>query len=108
MLTNTYTEVYNDILYFKSLYPDSIMNIYRHVSDYCDKLEHNGSLMYDEFPDKERIRLMARQIHNNLMTEMMNTSEPYINQNGRPYAELIEILILNEFIHRRVRRRAFS
>ena len=51
---------------------------------------------------------MARQIHNNLMTEMTNTSEPDINQNGRPYAELIEILILNEFIHRRVRRRAFS
>ena len=75
MLTNTYTEVYNDILYFKSLYPDSIMNIYRHVSDYCDKLEHNGSLMYDEFPDKERIRLMARQIHNNLMTEIRSNIE---------------------------------
>lgn len=103
MATNNYDEDYNDVLYFKSLYPDSIIGIYTLVSDFADKLEYDGSAMYDQYPDRERIHLIAQNIHNNLNC-------PNDNQSSNPCChtvELIEILIINEFLHRRIRRRAF-
>lgn len=107
MFTNTYNDIYNDILYFKTLYPDSIMDIYNQVSDYSDKLEYNGSLMYDEFPDKERIRSIAAHIYNTYSCPSQDISAAS-NNRCCPSPELIEILLINEFIHRRVRRRAFQ
>ncbi len=94
MFTNIYNSVYDDIIYFKSLYPDSIADVYRQISDAADRLEYNNSIMYDEFPDKERIRQIALLIYKNYSEEHS--------------LALIEVLLLNEFIHRRVRRHAFE
>ena len=93
MFTNPCNDIYNDILYFKSLYPDSITPVYSAVSDACDKLEYDKSFMYDEFPDKIRIRRLATDIMKGL---------------GHSSPELIELLLLNEFIHRRIRRRSLQ
>lgn len=112
MFANPLNDAYNDILYFKSLYPDSISQIFAMVSDYSDKLEYDKSFMYDEYPDKERIRLMAANIYNNLSCpELYSHSPQDASTDGLsccPLMELIEVLILNEFIHRRIRRRNFQ
>lgn len=120
MFANPLNDAYNDILYFKSLYPDSISHIFSMVSDYCDKLEYDKSIMYDEFPDKARIRLMAVNIYNNLSCpelyshpadDFLSSDTENNDANGIsccPLLELIEVLILNEFIHRRIRRRNFQ
>ena len=112
MFANPLNDAYNDILYFKSLYPESISHIFSMVSDYCDKLEYDKSLMYDEYPDKARIRLIAVNIYNNLSCpELYSYPSDESAENGVsccPLIELIEVLILNEFIHRRIRRRNFQ
>lgn len=93
MFTNPANEIYDDILYFKSLYPDSVQDIYRLISDYCDKLEYNNSIMYDEYPDKERMLLIVSSIRSSM--------------EAKPSPELVMILLINEFVHRRIRRRAY-
>lgn len=93
MFTNPYNDIYNDILYFKALYPDGITSIYSAVSDACDRLEYDKSFMYDEFPDKVRIRRLASDI---------------MLERGYSSPDFIEVLLLNEFIHRRIRRRTFQ
>ncbi len=88
---------YQDVLYLTSLYPNSIMPLYKIISDYCDKLEHDGSVMFDEFPDKETIRKAANDI---FVTITNNFGDQYS-------LELVETLLINEFLHRRIRRRSF-
>lgn len=112
MFANPLNDAYNDILYFKSLYPESISHISGMVSDYCDKLEYDKSIMFDEYPDKARIRLIAINIYNSLSCpELYSRPQEDSSENGTsccPLLELIEILILNEFIHRRIRRHNFQ
>ena len=111
MFANPLNDAYNDILYFKSLYPESISHIFSMVSDYCDKLEYDKSLMYDEYPDKARIRLIAVNIYNSLSCPELYSrpfeDSPESGVSCCPLLELIEVLLLNEFIHRRIRRRNF-
>jgi hypothetical protein len=111
MFANPLNDTYNDIIYFKSLYPDSISNIYNMVSDQCDKLEYDKSIMYDEYPDKERIRLIAANIYNSLAAPSLYDRPVPLSCEPEfccPLIELIEVLLLNEFIHRRIRRRNFQ
>lgn len=93
MFTNPANDIYNDILYFKSLYPDSIQKIYTMVSDYSDKLEYSNSSMYDEYPDKERLLKIVSSICG--------------SEGCDAPTDLVTILLINEFIHRRIRRRAY-
>lgn len=112
MFTNPLNDAYNDILYFRSLYPESISHIFAMVSDYSDKLEYDKSIMYDEYPDKARIRLMALDIYNSLSCPELYSrpadNTTVSNSACCPLLELIEVFILNEFIYRRIRRRNFQ
>lgn len=47
-----------DMRKLKDMYPREVQDIQRMVDDECDKMEYDGSLMFDETPD----RLMLRQI----------------------------------------------
>ncbi len=98
MFDNANDANYQDVLYFTSLYPNSIMPLYKMISEYCDMLEHDGSYMFDEYPDKETLKKAANDIY-------ININNIY---EGDFSLELVEVLLLNEFLHRRIRRRALS
>ena len=44
------------------LYPIEVMSIQSQVEEQCDRMEYDGSLMYDEYPDKISVQSMADQI----------------------------------------------
>ena len=44
------------------LYPVEVMELQKIVEDYCDQMEYDGSLMYDEYPDKASIERLAGRI----------------------------------------------
>ena len=46
----------------KYLYPAEVGKIQREVEEACDRMEYDGSLMYDEYPDKVQVEAMARKI----------------------------------------------
>lgn len=91
--------IFEDVNYFKSLYPKSVYPLYRIISEYSDQLEYEGSLMYDEYPDRERLRLVTEQILRDINQQV--TEFPTRD-------EFIAILVLNEFLHRRIRRQEFT
>ena len=41
-----------DLEYFKQLYPSTVRYIQNEVDNECDKLEYDGSVMFDEYPDR--------------------------------------------------------
>ena len=102
MIRNQQNKDYEDSWYLKSLYPSNLTDVYSLVSDTCDKLEYEKSPMYDEYPDKARIRKFSIDIFNEL-----GYGSPTNPNSNCITKELIEILIINEFLHRRIRRRAF-
>ena len=54
----TELEYQRDLDRMKEMYPMEIRKVQELVEEECDKMEYEGSLMFDEYPD----RLMLRQI----------------------------------------------
>lgn len=51
-----------DMEYMRSMYPDLVKRILPFVEDECDRMEYEGSMIYDEYPDMLGIRLMSDRI----------------------------------------------
>ena len=54
----TEMEYEKDMDRMKELYPRDVSRIMDVIEDECDKMEYEGSLMFDEYPD----RLMLEQV----------------------------------------------
>lgn len=105
-----------DIEYMKEMYPESIKSVSRAVEEECDKLEYEGSPMFMEYPDKEELRRVARNVYAGI--EAAGTADetaahgrpPQDREQGRECPDcimrnIIELLTCNEFCVRRDRYR---
>lgn len=59
-------ETERDLQYLKEMYPGQVRTISAMVEEECDKLEYAGSPMLVEYPDREYIRKIAREIYDRL------------------------------------------
>ncbi|GHU44595.1 hypothetical protein FACS1894111_12110 [Clostridia bacterium] len=73
-------EYEKDIDRLKSLYPADVRVIQEHVEEECDKMEYEGSLMFDEYPD----RLMLKQVCDRISKKMTKSMEE--KTLGTPYS----------------------
>lgn len=103
----------------KEMYPDMAKVILAEVEDVCDRMEYEGSMMFDSIPDKVRVRRMTDDIYNKLkdrypVEEQNDQDDMFVmNQEGRrrypPHqnwlGDLIEVLLYQEMFQRRCRRR---
>ena len=51
-----------DLDYMKSIYPKAAKLLLPYVEEECDRMEYDGSMMYDEYPDQLQLRLMCRRM----------------------------------------------
>lgn len=79
----------NDFLYFTRMYPVAVRKYVLPVRNAFDKLEYSGSLLFDQYPDREALL----RISDELLPE--NTSD----------RDLLLMLMLHELMHRRERYR---
>lgn len=100
-----------DIDYIKRLYPKTVTRIQELVEEECDKMEYDGSVMYDEYPDKLMLRKVCSNIYENVKFSYEDSEGFAAAQLGRPCLnggwcnDFIEILFFNEMYRRRCRRR---
>ena len=52
----------NDYFYMQSITPYGMSDITKHIIDECDRLEYDGSFMFDEYPDKNRMLAITKRI----------------------------------------------
>jgi hypothetical protein len=71
--------------YIKSLYPTQAKNIQALVEDECDKLEYEGSIMFDEYPDKLGLRKIRMDIYKKLNIEEPSEAEEDLSENDDIY-----------------------
>lgn len=74
--------------YIMSMHPSYVRDIQRDIDEESDKLEWEGSLMFDEYLDKETLRKIARDIGRGHKPELI---------------VLIEAMLYNEICCRRGR-----
>lgn len=111
-----------DMEYMRSMYPDLVKRILPFVEDECDRMEYEGSMIYDEYPDMLGIRMMCDRVYDRVNEmgifdddDMMPENMPMGNmemetqqrndRNRNRGRNIVEILLLNEILRRRNERR---
>ena len=80
----------DDFLYFTHIYPVSVRRYVVPVRSAFDKLEYNGSFLFDQYPDREALLRIA----DDLLSEDAGDRD------------LLVMLMLHELMHRRQRYRS--
>ena len=62
----------------KELYPETARRILPYVEDECDRMEYNGSRMFDEFPDKQMMHRMNDRIYDRIQEDMDEPRQFYM------------------------------
>ena len=86
-----------DYDYMKSIYPDAAKRVLPYIEEECDRMEYDGSMMYDEYPDRLQLRLMCRRIY--------DKAEKEENDPGTWLMYLIEVMTYQELCRRRAEHR---
>ena len=74
-----------DMEYWQQLYPEQTRKIQREVSHQCDLLDYEGSVMYDEYPDRIALARICESVYNALMQNEVISNRPnqeFINGNS--------------------------
>lgn len=120
-------ETERDLQYLQQMYPADAKRMQKKVEEECDKLEYEGSMMYDEYPDRVSMLLICDRIADALAREdaekqaqqdyeMNSDAEMNATQMRRPgpgmpphfdrdRRNLLEVLLFNEMHKRRCKRR---
>ena len=69
-------ETQRDFEYFKSMYPAAIKGYQAKVEAVCDRMEYEGSPMYDEYPDRVMLDRICRQICQDIERESAAAQNP--------------------------------
>ena len=83
----------------QEMYPADARKIQALVSEECDKMEYEGSMMFDEYPDRLMIRLICRNIYRQ-MDDHADFTENYAST---PLFQLVEVMLMQEMYRRRCR-----
>lgn len=127
----TEMEYEKDMERMKELYPREVRRILECVEDECDKMEYEGSLMFDEYPDRLMLEMLVDKILQRVEDEETDLkAEQYRGPEARPpqgppgprppqgspgprppqrpgnhLRELISVILNNEMYRRRCRHR---
>lgn len=101
----TEMEYEKDMERMKELYPREVKQILEQVEEECDKMEYEGSLMFDEYPDRLMLEMVVNRIANRI-AESEEETDVEAKQYQRGYLrELIGVILNNEMYRRRCRHR---
>lgn len=80
-----------DLEYLQQMYPNDVKRYQRRVAEILDRTDYEGSMIYDEYPDRYSLQAMARS-----MLKVLENEEE-----DAPAEAMIQILLCNEVYKRR-------
>lgn len=76
-----------DIAYMREMYPEQVKTIMRQVEEICDRMDYEGSMIYDEYPDKMMLRRLCNEVYEKVRYMDMNDDSAMMpEQNGNMMA----------------------
>lgn len=97
-----------DLQKMKSYYSRRSAEIQELVEEECDQMEYDGSIMFDEYPDKLMMQNLCRKIEDQYLNQNDEKSDDMKVMNhksGQEIRDLIGVLLFNEMFCRRCRHR---
>lgn len=106
-----------DLEYLKSMYPSTARMVLPYVEEECEKMEYEGSMIYDEYPDRLQIRILCGKIYDRVkdlpvlqesMTEDVEGMTQALGNKRRRdnhLKDLIEVLVFQELFRKRCTKR---
>ncbi|MDD7738470.1 MAG: hypothetical protein SOT28_00875 [Fusicatenibacter sp.] len=101
----------------KSYYSATVTGLQEIVEQECDRMDYEGSMMYDEYPDRFMMERLCRRICDRYREdhpmeeepmETMENREPgrdHGRHRGNRLEDLVSVLLSHEIYRRRCRRR---
>ena len=71
----TEMEYEKDMDRMKELYPKEVKQITELVDEECDKMEYEGSLMFDEYPDRMMLERVTDRIYQRMQEKENSTTD---------------------------------
>ena len=90
--------VMRDLEYMQQMYPKEAKHYQKLIAGILDKMDYEGSMIYDEYPDKLQLCLMCRRAYEQVMKQEKWEKETYTPEQIR---EIVEILMYQELMERR-------
>ncbi len=91
-----------DMEYLQQTYPSAVRKIQRRVAEILDKVDYEGSMIYDEYPDRYCLQHLAKTMLQVLKNEEGETdAEAAEEEKWSRMEDLIQVLLCNEIYKRR-------
>lgn len=98
--------VVRDLEYLQEMYPAEARKYQGKVSEVLDKFDYDGSMIYDEYPDKWVLYHMARNIMSVIESEERTAGKEFSAERRSLLQEMIQLLLCYEIYRRRRNRRS--
>lgn len=93
--------VMRDLEYLQQMYPEEAKRCQRRISQILDKLDYEGSMIYDEYPDKCQLYQLRDNILAILKREAEEENESVSPEKWEWLSDMIQILLFYEIYKRR-------
>lgn len=104
--------VVRDLEYMQQLYPKEAKRYQKLIAGILDKMDYEGSMIYDEYPDRMQLYRLAMDILDRVKREEKNNeeSDPKADSPERwqQIGDLIQILLFYEIYKRRHKDERFT
>lgn len=95
--------VLRDLEYLQQMYPSEAKKYQQRISEIVDRMDYEGSMIYDEYPDRWQLYRLAENILEILKREEaeQQTDTPTPPEKWEWLSDMIQILLFNEIYRRR-------
>lgn len=92
-----------DFEYMKSMYPDAARQLLPYIEDECDRMEFEGSMIYDEYPDRLQLMLIGKRLLKKVKKDkvLLESGNGKGDKDGQWLWDLIQVLLYQEVYKRR-------
>lgn len=95
-----------DLEYLQAMYPADVKKYQRKINQVLDRIDYEGSMIYDEYPDRISLYKLATDITQSILRDAMQESTE--DMQNKPDAEhigtIVQILLFYEIHKRRYKR----
>ena len=92
-----------DLEYFQQLYPMEVKRYQQRISQMLDRMDYDGSMIYDEYPDKYSLQRLAQTVTQILRQEnqQLPAEEQLPAEKWEWLTDMILVLLCHEVYKRR-------
>lgn len=97
------SDVLRDLEYFRQMYPADVRRYQSRIAEILDKMDYEGSVIYDEYPDRYTLERLAANIVDVLRREerQKNPQQEDSDEQWGVRSSLIFVLLVDEVYKRR-------